>query len=194
MASSGASSSGSRSRFVLENHATKGTAPGEEKQALIPDHDTEELETTSIDDDNDEQGYVRCEQDGATHVVRWSKQKRCCVVGPDWPCLLVTFVVISIPSILAIIYLMTSEVEQIIFYIIFATTVVSLMIVACLDPGIVPNHRRSRSRRWTYWYASLYSFGHSFALVPTTLLLIHSSKECIPDHILDSPAGRFTSP
>jgi hypothetical protein len=24
--------------------------------------------------------------------------------------------------------------------------------VACLDPGIVPKHRRSKSKRWTYWY------------------------------------------
>jgi hypothetical protein len=125
---------------------------GEEKQPLIPDHAVDDVETTIIDENDEEEVSMHYEQEGATHVLTWSKQKRCCVIGPDWPWLLVTGVVITVPSILFILYLMTSEVEQIIYSILFATTVLSLSIVACLDPGIVPKHRRSKSKRWTYWY------------------------------------------
>ena len=123
-----------------------------ESEKLLPDDKSDVSLETSTDDNWTFEQY---RYEGTCHVFyRWSKPtevKRGIVIGPDWFCSLMAFVALIIPTVLAFLFLLESQIEEILLYIFFIVAVFSLIVVVLLDPGIVRKHHRSKSKRWTYW-------------------------------------------
>lgn len=75
---------------------------------------------------------------------------RYAVVGPDWPCVLVTYVIIVLPAILIYYYMTPYIPEKVIFDVLFAFCIFGLTAVVTADPGLVRKYHHARSRHWTY--------------------------------------------
>lgn len=92
--------------------------------------------------------------DGKVHVFgEWiarTTSQRYAVIGPDWPCILVTYVIIIVPAILVYYYLTLYVAEKIMFDILFAVVIFGLTAVVSADPGLVRKYHHARSRHWTY--------------------------------------------
>ena len=103
------------------------------------------------------------------HRLAKSKSYRYAVIGPDWPCALLTYVVIIVPSIFVYLYLVRNifiiqslthslililqvytTAEKIIFFIVFGLTIFGLTSVFVADPGLVRKYHHARTRHWTY--------------------------------------------
>lgn len=79
-----------------------------------------------------------------------TKSYRYLVIGPDWPCVLATYVIIVVPAVFVYLYLVNSLAEEIVFFIVFGLTIFGLTTVFVADPGLVRNYHHARSRHWTY--------------------------------------------
>ena len=92
--------------------------------------------------------------DGKVHILgEWvarTKSYRYVVIGPDWPCVLMTYIAIIVPSVLVYVYLASGYIEQIVFYALFGLCMLGLTLVVLADPGLVRKYHHARSRHWTY--------------------------------------------
>jgi palmitoyltransferase ZDHHC9/14/18 len=62
-----------------------------------------------------------------------------CLVGPDWPCMLITYALVSVPTIffLVLVAARISWIIVVLGLVSFILTLVSFSLTACSDPGIV---------------------------------------------------------
>ena len=147
-------------RFVLlllhadsmSSSSSSSSKNDRESESLLPDDKSDVSVETSV---HDNWTFEQYKSEGACHVFyRWSKPtevKRGIVIGPDWFCSLMAFVAILIPAVLSFLFLLESQIEEILLSIFVTVAVLSLIVVVLLDPGIVRKHHRSKSKRWTYW-------------------------------------------
>lgn len=82
--------------------------------------------------------------------VSKTKSHRYVVIGPDWPCVIMTYVVICVPSVFVYLYLLHNTVEFIIFFLVLAMTIFGLTSVFLADPGLVRKYHHARTRQWTF--------------------------------------------
>ena len=126
-----------------------------ESEKLLSDDKSDVSIETSV---HDNWTFEQYKNEGTCHVFyRWSKPtevKRGIVIGPDWFCSLMAFVALIIPAVLSFLFLLQSQIEEILLCVFFIVAVLSLIVVVLLDPGIVRKHHRSKSKRWTYWYVN----------------------------------------
>ncbi len=110
--------------------------------------------STISDQSNEPWSFSYHRTDGKVHILgEWTartKSYRYVVIGPDWPCVIMTYIAIIVPSILVYIYLTTGYIEQIIFFILFGLCMLGLTLVVLADPGLVRKYHHARSRHWTY--------------------------------------------
>jgi len=92
--------------------------------------------------------------DGKVHILgEWiarTKSYRYAVIGPDWPCVIMTYIVIVVPSVFVYLYIVHTLAEEIIFFILFGLCIFGLTTVFIADPGLVRKYHHARSRHWTY--------------------------------------------
>ena len=92
--------------------------------------------------------------DGKVHIIgEWiarTKSYRYAVIGPDWPCVVMTYIVIVVPSVFVYLYIVHTLAEEIIFFILFGLCIFGLTTVFLADPGLVRKYHHARSRHWTY--------------------------------------------
>lgn len=132
----------------------------DESDDLLSDYTSD---TTFFDDDKttiptkpeEENWTYACHRvDGKVHILgEWSAKTqsfRYVVIGPDWPCVLMTYVVIIVPSFFVYVYLLHNLVEEVIFFILFGVCIFGLTTVFIADPGLVRKYHHARSRHWTY--------------------------------------------
>eukprot|EP01038_Epipyxis_sp_PR26KG_P011251 gene11251-15096_t len=95
-----------------------------------------------------------CRQEGRVliigEIISSTKYFRYIVIGPDWPCALITVTMVILGSTLIYIYLTHNQTEQIIFIILLTSTLVGLFTVMFADPGLVRRYHHARSRHWTW--------------------------------------------
>jgi hypothetical protein len=72
------------------------------------------------------------------------------VIGPDWPCVLVTYALLIVPSVFIYKYLVNNSSERAIFLILFPLTVFMFSTLFLADPGIVRKYQHARGRDWSY--------------------------------------------
>jgi len=93
-------------------------------------------------------------KEGKVHVIgEWrssKKLRRYIVIGPDWPCVMITYLAIIIPSIVVEIYLVSEQTETIIYCVLLGTCILALTGVFIADAGMVRKYRYARTRYWTY--------------------------------------------
>jgi len=100
--------------------------------------------------------YECYKTDGKVHIFgEWtSKTKvtatRFVVIGPDWPCVIMTYIVIVVPSVFVYLYIVDNLAEEIIFFLIFGLCIFGLTTVFIADPGLVRKYHHARDRTWTY--------------------------------------------
>lgn len=99
--------------------------------------------------------FVCYRSDGRVHIFgEWAartKSQRYIVIGPDWACVAMTYIVIIVPSTFVSIYLLVNLAEKIIYFILFGLCIFGLTTVFIADPGLVRKYHHARSRHWTYW-------------------------------------------
>lgn len=92
--------------------------------------------------------------DGRVHIFgEWmarTKSYRYVVIGPDWLCVIMTYICIVVPSYFVYYYLLHSLAEEIIFFILFGLCIFGLTSVVIADPGLLRKYHHARSRDWTY--------------------------------------------
>lgn len=100
--------------------------------------------------------FIFYRSDGRVHIIgEWvsrTKAHRYIVIGPDWACVAMTYIVIITPSVFVAIYLLVNLAEKIIYFILFGLCIFGLTTVFTADPGLVRKYHHARSRHWTYWY------------------------------------------
>lgn len=79
-----------------------------------------------------------------------TKSQRYFVIGPDWPCVIITYVMVIVPSIFTYLYLLQYLAELVILSMLLASTIFGLTAVFLSDPGLVRKYHHSRSRKWTF--------------------------------------------
>ena len=132
----------------------------DESDDLLSDYTSE---TTFFDDDKTPSTYNASKElwsytcyktEGKVHIFgEWiakTKSYRYAVIGPDWPCVMMTYIVIVVPSVFVYIYLLHSLAEEIIFFLLFGVCIFGLTTVFIADPGLVRKYHHARSRHWTY--------------------------------------------
>ena len=99
--------------------------------------------------------FIFYRSDGRVHIFgEWiarTKSMRTIVIGPDWACVAMTYLVIIVPSVFVSIYLLVNLPEQIIYFILLGLCIFGLTTVFIADPGLVRKYHHARSRHWTYW-------------------------------------------
>ncbi len=130
-----------------------------EKDELLSDNTSD---TSYCDDEltsdhiqtNDVWKFVNFRHEGHVLVLgEWvskTKSHRHMVIGPDWPCVIMTYVVICVPSVFVYLYLLNNTVEYVVFFIVLATTIFGLTSVFLADPGLVRKYHHARTRQWTF--------------------------------------------
>jgi hypothetical protein len=102
--------------------------------------------------------FIFYRSDGRVHIIgEWvsrTKAHRYIVIGPDWACVAMTYIVIITPSVFVAIYLLVNLAEKIIYFILFGLCIFGLTTVFIADPGLVRKYHHARSRHWTYWYTN----------------------------------------
>jgi hypothetical protein len=92
--------------------------------------------------------------EGRVHVLgEWStksKAYRYIVIGPDIFWIILTYVLIMLPSYFIYVYYVQSELELIFYFVILGICIFSLTSSVLIDPGLVRKYHHARSRRWTY--------------------------------------------
>jgi hypothetical protein len=68
--------------------------------------------------------------------VAKTKSYRYAVIGPDWPCVLITYVFIVIPGVFSYLYLVHNIVEEVLFFLLFGICLFGLTTVVFIDPGL----------------------------------------------------------
>ena len=86
-----------------------------------------------------------------------SRTYRLLVIGPEWYYITITCVVITVPSALALVYLIRNDIEKLLFIIVMSLSLTSLFLVSTTDPGLSRIHHHARSRKWTYWLVLMLS-------------------------------------
>jgi hypothetical protein len=113
-----------------------------------------ERTSTVIEHNPDQWSFNYYRSDGKVHILgEWiakSKAYRYVVIGPDWPCVVMTYIAIIVPSVLVYVYLAFTLAEQIVFYVLFSICLFGLTAVFLADPGLVRKYHHARSRHWTY--------------------------------------------
>jgi DHHC palmitoyltransferase len=98
--------------------------------------------------------FTRYRSEGKVHVFgEWisrTKSYRCIVIGPDWPCVLVTYLVIIFSSSYVYLHLVHNVMELIVFVVMFGGTIYGLTTVFIADPGLVRKCESASSPDWTY--------------------------------------------
>jgi hypothetical protein len=99
--------------------------------------------------------FISYKSDGRVHIfgewVARTKAHRYIVIGPDWACVAMTYIVIIVPSIFVSLYLLENLAEKIVYFILFGLCIFGLTTVFIADPGLVRKYHHARSRHWTYW-------------------------------------------
>ena len=137
--------------------------PSEENDEFLSDYtsdttffDEEKLTTSALNEKNpkDVWSFACYRLDGKVHIfAEWTaraQSHRYAVVGPDWPCVIVTYVIIVVPSVFVYWFLVQNLLEKILFAILFAASIFGLTAVVTADPGLVRKYHHARSRHWTY--------------------------------------------
>lgn len=154
--SSGVGSKGGGSRVASSAASTREY---DESDDLLSDYTSE---TTFFDDDKspstlvakDTWTFTCYKTDGRVHIFgEWiakTKSYRYAVIGPDWLCVMMTYILIVVPSVFVYMYLLHTLAEEIIFFILFGVCIFGLTTVFIADPGLVRKYHHARSRHWTY--------------------------------------------
>lgn len=79
-----------------------------------------------------------------------TKSHRHVVIGPDWPCVILTFVVITAFSVLVYLHIIHNWIEMAVFLILLAVVMFGLTAVVVADPGLVRRYHHARTRQWTF--------------------------------------------
>ncbi len=82
--------------------------------------------------------------------VSRTKSHRNIVIGPDWPCVIMTYVVIGVPSVFVYLYILHNWVEMVVFFVLLAIVLFGLTAVFLADPGLVRRYHHARTRQWTF--------------------------------------------
>ena len=102
----------------------------------------------------EEWSYACYRSEGKVHIFgEWTsktKASRMIVIGPDWPCVLMTYIVIVVPSVFVYLYIVHDLAEEIIFFLLFGLCIFGLTTVFVADPGLVRKYHHARDRNWTY--------------------------------------------
>jgi len=102
----------------------------------------------------EEWNYTCYKSEGKVHIFgEWTsktKASRMIVIGPDWPCVLMTYIVIVVPSVFVYLYIVHDLAEEIIFFLLFGLVIFGLTTVFVADPGLVRKYHHARDRNWTY--------------------------------------------
>ena len=72
------------------------------------------------------------------------------VIGPDYPCVIMTYILIFAPYILLKHFLVRNYIENIIYFILLGLCAFSLTTVAISDPGLLRRYHHARTHGWTY--------------------------------------------
>jgi len=133
----------------------------EESDDLLSDYTSEttffdeERSPSTAGESKDVWQFVYYKIEGKVHIFgEWiarTKSHRYVVIGPDWLCVAMTYIVIVVPSVFVYLYLLENLAEKIVFFILFGLTVFGLTTVFVADPGLVRKYHHARSRHWTYW-------------------------------------------
>lgn len=81
---------------------------------------------------------------------RGTHYSRDIVIGPDWPCTIVTYVIIFIFALFVIAYLADNIYELVAYSTVVALTLYSLSVVFLADPGLLRRYHHARKSNWTY--------------------------------------------
>ena len=104
---------------------------------------------------NDKWEFIPYRSDGRVHIFgEWAartKSQRYVVIGPDWACVAMTYIVLVVPSSFVSIYLLDNLTEKIVYFALFGLCIFGLTTVFIADPGLVRKYHHARSRHWTYW-------------------------------------------
>ena len=163
MSSSPSSSSAPRPpRSASGSKASRDDSTERENDDLLSDYTSE----TSFFDDvgspsmiaaansREEWSYNCYKSEGKVHIFgEWiskTKSTRMMVIGPDWPCVLMTYIAIVVPSVFVYLYIVHDLAEEIIFFILFGLCIFGLTTVFVADPGLVRKYHHARDRNWTY--------------------------------------------
>ena len=133
----------------------------EESDDLLSDYtsettffDEERSPSTLGTDAKESWQFLTYKIEGKVHIFgEWiarTKSHRYIVIGPDWLCVAMTYIVIVVPSVFVYLYLLENLAEKIVFFILFGLTVFGLTVVFIADPGLVRKYHHARSRHWTY--------------------------------------------
>jgi hypothetical protein len=138
-----------------------GSREVEESDDLLSDYTSEttffdeERSPSTAGESKDVWQFVYYKIEGKVHIFgEWiarTKSHRYVVIGPDWLCVAMTYIVIVVPSVFVYLYLLENLAEKIVFFILFGLTVFGLTTVFVADPGLVRKYHHARSRHWTYW-------------------------------------------
>ncbi len=92
--------------------------------------------------------------EGKLHIFgEWTtryKAYRYVVVGPDILWVLLTYIVIIVPSFFIYKYFVIEKIERIIFLVILGICIFGLTSAVLIDPGLVRKYHHARSRKWTF--------------------------------------------
>jgi hypothetical protein len=55
--------------------------------------------------------------------------RRAIVIGPDWPCVVITYLVIAVPSVFVYTYLLKYLAEVVLFWVLLSATILGLTLV-----------------------------------------------------------------
>lgn len=137
-----------------------GSREVEESDDLLSDYTSEttffdeERSPSTIGDAKEAWQFVYYKIEGKVHIFgEWiarTKSHRYVVIGPDYLCVAMTYIVIIVPSVFVYLYLLENLAEKIVFFILFGLTVFGLTTVFIADPGLVRKYHHARSRHWTY--------------------------------------------
>lgn len=76
---------------------------------------------------------TNCKYDGRVVIIgEWISKTECrraIVIGPDWPCVIITYFVIIIPSVFVELYLLKYFAEVVLFWILLPATLLGLTLV-----------------------------------------------------------------
>ena len=134
--------------------------------------------------------YTRFRTEGRVAICgEWTsrtKSHRYLVVGPDWPCVIMTYVAIIVPSVFVYLYLLENVVEKVIYFIILASTVFGLTAVFLADPGLVRKYHHARTRMWTFC-------DHCESFRPPGSVHCSTCQVCIAGYDHHCPVRNFVS-
>lgn len=152
-----ASTTGSKLHSKSGSSATGSSKEYDESDELLSDYTSE---TTFFDDSKSQTAakeiwsYSCYKTEGRVHIFgEWiakTKSYRYAVIGPDWLCVMMTYILIVVPSAFVYLYLLHTIAEEVIFFILFGVCVFGLTTVFIADPGLVRKYHHARSRHWTY--------------------------------------------